>query len=328
VAPVKYLAQCLALVLVCWSVPVWGQSSDSKAAAEALFVEGRNLMIDGQFAAACEKFEASQKLDPGLGTMLNLADCYEKSGRTASAWAEYREAVPAARASGSEERARLAEERAKALESRLSTLTIRVMADATGSQLEVLRDGIPVDRAVLSTPIPVDPGEHTVIARAPGYKAWSKQVAVGNERDKVEVEVPTLSAAEPGSAQAVAATPASEQSSTAGGRSSWSGQKTWAVVSGGIGVVGLGVGAVFGIMAGSELGAAKDGCATYPNGCSDTNYTHNNSAHTFADVSTVGLIAGGVGLVLGGVLWFTAPSPKDSVAVGFGPGSLAVKGSF
>jgi hypothetical protein len=326
VAPVKYLAQGLALVLVCWSVPVWGQSSDAKAAAEALFVEGRNLMIDGQFAAACQKFEASQKLDPGLGTMLNLADCYEKSGRTASAWAEYREAIPAARASGSEERARLAEERARALESRLSTLTIRVMADATGSEVEVLRDGIPVDRAVLSTPIPVDPGEHLVIARAPGRKEWSKQIAVGAERDKVEIEVPALPAADAASQAAPVA--GSEPTSAASPRSSWSGQKTWALVSGGVGVVGLGVGAVFGVMAGSELSAAKDGCPTYPNGCSESNYSHNNNAHTFADVSTVGLIAGGAALVLGGVLWFTAPSPKDSVTVGLGPSSLTVKGSF
>src|SRR5512139_1741852 len=57
------------------------QASD-KAAAEALFDEGRKLMAEGKYAAACAKLEASQKLDAGVGTQLNLADCYEKSGKT------------------------------------------------------------------------------------------------------------------------------------------------------------------------------------------------------------------------------------------------------
>ena len=75
----------------------------NRAAAEALFNEGRKLAASGKYADACPKFEASQKLDPGLGTLLNLAECYEKIGKTASAWAEYREAIPLARASGSKD---------------------------------------------------------------------------------------------------------------------------------------------------------------------------------------------------------------------------------
>src|SRR3954465_9465866 len=74
-----------------------GKSGGNRAAAEALFNQGRDLMTAGKFVEACPKFEASQQLDPGLGTMLNLAECYEKTGRTASAWAEYREAIPLAR---------------------------------------------------------------------------------------------------------------------------------------------------------------------------------------------------------------------------------------
>jgi thioredoxin-like negative regulator of GroEL len=104
------------------------KSGSNRAAAEALFNQGRDLMTAGKFVEACPKFEASQQLDPGLGTMLNLAECYEKTGRTASAWAEYREAIPLARAAGSKARQDLAVERAKALEERLSTLTIRAIA--------------------------------------------------------------------------------------------------------------------------------------------------------------------------------------------------------
>jgi hypothetical protein len=328
VAGVKYFGCGLALAVVCWVAPVWAQSSDTKAAAEALFVEGRNLMVQGKFDAACQKFEASQKLDPGLGTMLNLADCYEKSGRTASAWAEYREAIPAARASGSEDRAKLAEERAKALESRLSTLTIQVMAESTGADLEVLRDGIPVDRAVLSTPIPVDPGAHTIAARAPGYEPWSTEVSVGAEGDKVSVEVPALVPQNVASAPASGADPKATTVESDGKRSG-SSQKTWGIVTGSVGVAGLGAGLVFVLLANSELSAAKEGCPTYPNGCSSENYSRNDKARTFADISTVSFIAGGAFVGLGTVLWLTAPSSSDkSVEVGLGPSSLVIKGTF
>src|SRR5437868_1261848 len=79
------------------------QSAGDKATSEALFSDGRKLMADKKYGEACPKFEASLKLDPGLGAMLNLADCYEKNGQTASAWAEFREASASARASGSKE---------------------------------------------------------------------------------------------------------------------------------------------------------------------------------------------------------------------------------
>ena len=62
-------------------------SARDRAAAEATFRQATALMDEERFAEACEKFAASQDLDPGLGTLLHLADCYDRAGRTASAWA-------------------------------------------------------------------------------------------------------------------------------------------------------------------------------------------------------------------------------------------------
>ena len=185
-------------VLVAQSAGAQTQTGNS-AAAEALFSQGRDLMGLHKYDEACRKFEASQQLEPGLGTMLNLAECYEKTGRTASAWAEYRKAIPLARTAVSKARQDLATERAHALEARLSTLTIRAVGgEAAGANLEVRRDGVPLQPAELGSAIPVDPGEHIIEASAPGSEPWSSTIHVGPDAAKVSVEIPQLKSAASG----------------------------------------------------------------------------------------------------------------------------------
>ena len=245
-----------------------GKSGGNRAAAEALFNQGRDLMTAGKFAAACPKFEASQQLDPGLGTMLNLAECYEKTGRTASAWAEYREAIPLARAAGSKARQDLATERAQALQDRLSTLTIRAMSgEDPNVHLEVRRDGVALQEAELGSPIPVDPGEHVIEAAAPGKQPWSSKIQVGADAAKVAVEIPALQAAA-GSPAGGAATAAPAVTTTAGPSdaapadkpASGSAMRTTGLVFGGVGVVGIGLGTFFGLQASSKWSDAKSKC--------------------------------------------------------------------
>jgi len=290
-------------------------------------------MNAGKFVEACPKFEASQQLDPGLGTMLNLAECYEKTGRTASAWAEYREAIPLARAAGSKARQDLATERAKALEERLSTLTIRAMSGEDDSaHLEIRRDGVPVQQAELGSPIPVDPGEHVIEAAAPGKQPWSSKVQVGADAARVSVDIPKLETHGDGQPPPVAAPATTTTTVTEPPAdkpaSSWSGQRTAAVITAGAGVVGIGIGAFFGLQASSKWSDAKDACTNYPKGC-DTHATDlGKSAKESATISNVGFIAGGALLATGAVLFFTAPSKKENVAFGFGPGTAFVKGSF
>jgi hypothetical protein len=311
-----------------------GKSGGNRAAAEALFNQGRELMTAGKFVEACPKFEASQQLDPGLGTMLNLAECYEKTGRTASAWAEYREAIPLARAAGSKARLNLATERAQALQERLSTLTIRAMSgDDEGAQLEVRRDGVALQPAELGSPIPVDPGEHVVEANAPGKQPWSHRVLVTGDAARVTVDIPKLQAvgdqAPPAAAlpqPVVTTTP--DNSPASSDKPSGSAQRTTGLVLGGGGLVGVGLGAFFGLQASSKWSEAKGKCSDYPYGCGTEGADLRSSAHSQATVSTVAFVAGGALLATGVVLFLTAPSNKQNVALGFGPGSAFVQGSF
>jgi hypothetical protein len=305
--------------------------ASNRAAAEALFNEGRKLASSGKYTEACPKFEASEQLDPGLGTLLNLAECYEKIGKTASAWAEYKEAIPLARASGSKVRQDLATERAAALESRLSMLTIRAMGgteEATG--LEIRRDGVPVQQAELGSPIPLDPGPHTVDATAPGRQKWSSTVQL-TDAAKLSVDVPALTPLAANAAATPTDTPKAVPPPPDQPRPSSSGstQRTAAIVVGAVGVVGVGIGAVFGLGASSKWSDAKSKCTAYPYGCSQDALDAKSSAQSKASVATVAFIVGGVAIGGAAVLWLTAgPSQEKSVALGVGPGAAFVRGSF
>jgi hypothetical protein len=144
------------------ATPAAAQSTD-KAAAQVLFEEGRKLLDLGDAAGACTKFEASARLEPALGTTLNLARCNDELGRIATAWALYLEVRD--RSAGNANRAAFASERAAALAPRLPRLVFRITAPQPG--MVIKRDGVPVDSALLSSAIPVDPGPRTIEATAP-----------------------------------------------------------------------------------------------------------------------------------------------------------------
>ncbi len=109
-------------------------TASQRASAEALFQQATQLMDEKRYAEACEKLSGSQDLDPALGTMLYLADCYEHAGRSASAWALFHEAADTAQRAGQADRQRIALERATSLEGRLAKLEVRVSAAKPGAR--------------------------------------------------------------------------------------------------------------------------------------------------------------------------------------------------
>jgi len=162
-----------------------------RAAAQALFDEGRQLMEQGRAEDACPRFEESARLEPGLGTRFHLASCYEALGRLASAHTLFLEVAADAATRNQPERERVARERAQAIEPRLARLTIEVPF-ASSPALRVERDGVPIGAAQWGLPVPVDPGVHHVSASAPGREPWAADIDVPREGGVTRVNVPPL----------------------------------------------------------------------------------------------------------------------------------------
>ena len=311
-APMYAAMLALAMLVVAGRAPA--QTSGDKAAAEALFRNGVELFNAGKYNEACSKFEASQRIDAGLGTQLYLADCYEKMGKLASAWATFREAESIAKGRGDSQRSEVARGRAEKLEPRLPKLWLKV-TEASDPNLVVTRDGAVVPRESWGIALPVDPGEHLIEAKAPQKKPFSTKVTVSGERGEVEVTIPALAAA-PDEASSTSPAP-SEMPETPmqdapPEPSNGSGQRTAGLIVGGIGVVGLVVGGIFGLQAKSKNDDSLDECRTDDASlCSAEGVALRDDARTAATVSTVAMAVGGAALVGGIVLYLTAPSDTE-----------------
>jgi hypothetical protein len=287
--------------------------SSSKVTAEALFEDARRLMTEGKYDDACPKFAASERLDPSTATLLNLASCYERQGRTATAWATYREAASAANAAGRNDYLTTAERHASGLEPSLAKLTINVEQPVEGLHLE--RDGVAVDRAEWGIPIPVDPGNHLLAATAPGHKSWASTVAVTRNGAQVALTVPALEVAPAGVAETPPVPPVigapingPPTSGETDRHPRSSVQTTMAWVIAGAGVVGLAVGTGFAVSAKNKYNSTLSQCeAQNPNLCTSAGVTGRNEARTQGDVATLALGLGVAALVAGGVLWLTVP---------------------
>jgi hypothetical protein len=313
------LALALALAL---TGEVHAQTSAAdKAAAEALYDEGKRLLDDDRFEEACKKFEASQRLDAGVGTLLYLGACYEKVGRVASAWATFREASSIARASGDTEREKIARDRADRLEGTLFRLTLEVAPENRSIDGFSLRRGeITVTPGAFGVPVPVDAGSYVIRASAPGHRDWSTTVLVPVGTGAQTVKVPALEAVAVAAQPEVAPPPPSGPVSgalpavgpAAGPKpdeGSAEGQLVAGVVIGALGIVGLGIGGIATAIAvdkDADADAFCDGSVCREQEGVDLS----GSARTAGNVATVAILIGGAAVAAGVVLVLTAPSDE------------------
>ena len=308
------------------------------AMAETLFNDAKRKMAAGDFASACPKLAESYRLDAGSGTLTALAVCHEGLGKTASAWTEFIEVVTEARQAGRADREKFAQQHIDAIEPKLCKLTVVVdAADTRLSGIEVRRDGTVIGQAGWGTAAPVDPGAHTVEAKAAGKRPWSATVTIGPAHDMQTVTVPRLEDApapspppadqpsppsmgassnersESAPAGDATAPAEAEQPSASAGRT----QRTLGLVVGGAGLVAAGVGTYFGLQAISQTHQANNLCPVASQCGSMDAVSKNDSAKSSALASDI-LFGGALAAVgAGAILYFAAPTgtaPSASTA--------------
>ena len=313
--------------------------------AQALFDGGVADMEAGRFEKACPAIEASQRLDPRPGTLFTLAECEAQRGRAATAMRYYAEYLTLHRNFGAakkleqKDRAKTSEDQLRTLDLLVPKLTI-VLAQGSGPDVVVKRDGEVVAELSLGSALPVDPGEHVVTAQSPGGPETSQRISLApGEAKTVRLSV-SRDAAPATSSTAVA--PSALPSAAATSTVEVANQRPWRIgtwTAGAAGVAGLVVGTVTGILALQARGDIERNCylVQTTETCSKAGIAALNRLRALGAASTVAFVTGGVGIGVGVVLLLATPSlPTSPPTVGaprtsafFGAGvELHVGGSF
>jgi hypothetical protein len=291
-------------------------------AAESLYEAGKQLLLEGQCELAVDRLQASQSLDPAVGTLLLLGHCQDKLGKTASAWATFRSARSLAQSVRQADREQIADARARALEPRLARIEIWLPSDIDTSDWSVTENGRELPRALLGVALPVDPGPRELRVTAPGREPWTARVVIADAGATTRVRVPAL-ASMPVEAQLLAApepvplplparampsVPLRDRAEPSGN----GGLRTVSYLGVGLGAIGLGVGASYGFLARGRFNDAVKEC---PGGvCSERGERLRQSGDRHATIATVSAISGAVLLAGGFGLWLAMPKGDESSA--------------
>lgn len=286
-----------AAVLAC-AAPALADA-DTKSDAEALFKKGKKLAGEKRYADACPAFEQSDTLDPGIGTKLNAARCYEDWGKLAHAHRWYAAAEKMAVAADDERLPKIRELLA-AIDPDVPRLTIKVPANADLETAAVQLDGEPLEAGVFGTEMRIDPGPHEITYVVDGAKK-SKMLAMerGGEREITLVLPAGSGRGRKGSGDEPARP----------GRT----RKIIALSVGAAGVLGLGAASYLTLDARGTYNDALDAhCMGMANACNAEGLSITADARSQANTATVITLISVAAIAGGVVLYLTAPSGEPA----------------
>lgn len=276
------------------------QGRDPVAATE-LFTQARELLKQGDLEKACALFAESLRLDPAVGTALNLAECEERRRHLTRALRSWQQAINLAEAT-KDERGAVARERLEALSPRVPRLTVVLPPDAPEGTV-VLRENVRLGDAILGRALPVDPGEHVITVRAPGHEDALRTVVLE------EGEAKTVTA-RPGPSTDTAPPPVHKPPAVDHGVDDAEGQRTMAYVLGGVGAAGVLVAAVSGVVLMNERKVVDENCDAQ-NRCNDTGLQAADNGKLLVPINTIAWVVGAAGLGAGAYFYFTTPPPPE-----------------
>ncbi len=293
----RSLLFCSVLVLV----PATAHAQASKA--DALYQEAVELFKAGNVAGACEKLDASFRLEAKTQTLFSLAKCREREGKIATASSQFTELVERAKKEGQKDKEAQMQARVTELAPRVPRVTLKLGRSDVSS---VTLDGQPVAKPAWKDPILVDPGEHVFRITRTNKPDVDRKVTL-KERDAITIDVdaPPKITLQP----LITAEPPPDPSYHPPERET--GHRTLGYILGGVGVAGIAAGSVFGVMAIGQKNDADDKFAARDPSFKDSD----NSASTSALVSTILFGVGIAGLAAGAYFVLTSPSQSTLALV-------------
>jgi tetratricopeptide (TPR) repeat protein len=249
--------------------------------SDRLFAEGRALVAQGKPDEACAKFQQSFVIDRhAIGTLLNIGLCNERQGKVATAVKRYREVVDHAEEQNNPDAKQAAVDRLAVL----APIVPRVQISAVLIEGETI---VVDDATVTPGEVELDPGDHRIVASAPGYAVYETHVRAELGK-KAAVELPHLDKA--------------------------SHRRLY-------GAIGMAAGGafvatsvvIFAVARSRYNGAFPDHCDHASAGCDHDGQQTVDSARSLGNVGTAFGVVGVVALAAGAALYFTAPHLEAAV---------------
>ncbi len=271
-------------------------SEAARAEALRLFDSGRAMMQQaGKLTEACDTLTKSYELHNRGDTLLNLAECHRRQGKTATAWREFDEAIRYAEEVEFTEAIAAAGQLRDALAKDLSELLVDVTKDPPRG-LVVILDGKRLPKEQWGQKLFVDPGTHAVSATADGFKPFDRSTEVKKLADRAVITVRLEKLPPPPPPPRTIVPPPPVRPDTRH-------VPTWSLVVGGVGVAALGAAVGFGVDTVNVGGELDRMCGMKRKGCPSTydfQGARTNELRSFG--LFVGLGAAGIGAVGAGVV--------------------------
>jgi hypothetical protein len=314
------LALVGSLTLVSMPQAAWAQDPAADSSAESLkrareqFGQALALQTAGDWAGALALLKDVAAIKSTPQVRFNMALCEEKLGRLVAALGDYELAASDARAEKADQVAEEVEGRLESLRQRIPKITLKRGSGAEAASVAV--DGTSIGDQAIGTPMPTDPGPHTVEAKAPGFKPFRKALRLAEQQSEtVELVLEPEPVPPPGVAGGA--------TGQAPGRS-----PVYGYVIGGIGIASLGASGIF---FGLRAGKISDLDKACPNRtCPSDQQSDIDAGKLYTTIANVTL-AVGVAAVAGGVVLVLSSGPskeEPKVALAPAPGGAQLFGHF
>lgn len=298
-------------------------------AARTSFKEGLELEKKADYEGALAKFQATAAIKATPQVEFHVALCEAKLHRYVAALADLRKAETDAKEAKVAEVAEAAPKLAAEIEPLVPKVTIAVSA---GTAASLAIDGASVDVAKIGTPIPLDPGAHSIAAKDADGNEKKVDVDLAEKDDKqVTIAFEAGAAKTPETSEPLPPPPVlPDEDKPAPSRDPMATRRTIGWIVGGAGVASLGVSLAFLLMRNSKVSSLDAQCVDMK--CPPTASDDLDAAKTDVTISRIALGVGLVSLGVGAYLLVTSrprsesPPPTGVSFVPAAPGALVGAG--